>query len=125
MKILSPVAHTSYVRRPTQQSNDKINLVDDRAVRSAAGVLEGTAEIYGPEADQRTTIKIEMTVSELRNFVAYMRNLDARYRELEKTVEREKIKKAEKECAKARAVTGGARDRAERAAGGESAEHAD
>ena len=125
MKILSPVAYTSYIRRPTQQSDDRINLVNDRAVRSAAGVLEGIAEIYGPEADQRTTIKIEMTVSELRNFVAYMRNLDARYRELEKTVEREKIKKAEKERAKARAVTGGARDRAERAAGGEPAEHAD
>lgn len=84
MKLLPGVVHDSYIIRASQRHRSGMQVVDEKAVASAAGALEGTAELLGSDVDQNMYVEVKLSVSELRNFVAYMRTLDRRYRELEK-----------------------------------------
>lgn len=53
----------------------RVIYVNDAKVRSAAAALEGTAELLN-DSDEAMAVPVQMTVGELRHFVAYMRALD-------------------------------------------------
>lgn len=81
MRTNSVIATNSYIERKVRGAIKRtVTTVDDAAVARAAGALEGTCALVD-DFDEAQTIPVTLTVSELRNFVHYMRTLDQMARE--------------------------------------------
>lgn len=81
MRANPVIAAKAFIERKVrEQLKRTVTTVDNAAVSRAAGALEGTCALVD-DFDDAQTIPVVFTVSELRNFVHYMRTLDQMARE--------------------------------------------